>query len=54
MKSGKQLRAPHKMAHLPWAQGVAGSNPVAPTKFPNVFARSENRPSRIERRLTIG
>jgi len=24
---------------LPWAQGVAGSNPVAPTKILNVFAR---------------
>ena len=24
---------------LPWAQGVAGSNPVAPTKLPSVLER---------------
>ena len=27
------------LSGLPWAQGVAGSNPVAPTKILNVFER---------------
>jgi len=46
MKSGKQLRAPHKMAHLPWAQEGAGSNPVTPTNRINSLRRFQQRPFR--------
>ena len=34
-----EIRASEALPSLPWAQGVAGSNPVAPTKILNVFAR---------------